>query len=137
TDGTAWETIATCDAAAGQMCNSLSGSCRSACEDAAASDSYIGCEYWPTPVANGVSQEFQFAVVVANPQTAPANVTVTRNGVGVPGGTVTVPPGGLQTINLDWLEYTTPTVGGTTVSSLTRGGAYRLQSTLPVTVYQF
>ena len=140
-DGTAWETIATCDAAAGQACNSLSGSCRSACEDAAASDSYIGCEYWPTPVANGVSQEFQFAVVVANPQTAPANVTVTRNGLGV--ATVTVPPGGLQTIPLDWLEYTTPSVGGdiftppTTVSSLTRGGAYRLQSTLPVTVYQF
>lgn len=136
TDGTTYETIATCDAAAGQACNSLSGTCRSACEDAAASDSYIGCEYWPTPVANGVSDEFDFAVVVANPQTAPANVTVTHGGSNV--ASVSVPAGGLETIRLPWREYKeSSTPAGAAASSLTRGGAYRLQSTLPVTVYQF
>lgn len=136
-DGSGWEHIATCDSAAGQMCNANLGICRSPCEDAAASNSYIGCEYWPTTTANTVDARFDFAVVVANPQTTPANITVTRNGNTV--ATATVPAGGLETIRLPWvMELKEPfTRSGAPASSLVRGGAYRLQSSLPVTVYQF
>ena len=142
--GTAWEPHASCDATAGQMCNSVSGSCASACDDAAASNSYIGCEYWPTPAANFVSTEFDFAVVVANPGGAIANVTVTRGGA--PVMTVPVPANGLETIRLPWVDaYKIPFNEGGGIfgpppeirSALVRGGAYRLNSTLPVTVYQF
>src|SRR5215510_4953422 len=31
------------------------------CAEAAAAHSYIGCEFWPVPVANEVWQEFDFA----------------------------------------------------------------------------
>src|ERR1700722_11553132 len=47
------------------------------CAEAAASKSYVGCEYWPTVTANGVESIFDFAAVVANTQTLPATVSVT------------------------------------------------------------
>lgn len=46
-DGSGYVPHASCDAAAGQVCGSLSGVCVSACEEAARSNSSIGCEYWP------------------------------------------------------------------------------------------
>src|SRR5689334_5125014 len=46
------------------------------CEDADAEKSYIGCDYWPTVVANNVWDIFDFAVVVANGQTTDAEITV-------------------------------------------------------------
>src|ERR1700736_3592530 len=36
------------------------------CEGAAVAKSYIGCDYWPTVVANNVWSTFDYAVVVAN-----------------------------------------------------------------------
>src|SRR5262245_28703001 len=47
------------------------------CEDAAAQRSYVGCDYWPTVVANNVWSIFDFAVVVANAGTATADITIT------------------------------------------------------------
>jgi len=91
---------------------------------------------------NGVSEEFQFAVAVANPQTASATVTVTRNGSNV--ATAMVAPGALEIIRLPWVDsIKNPTTlnadGDQTVphSALARGAAYRLVSSLPVTAYQF
>ena len=64
-------------------------------------DSYIGCEYWPTPVTNAVAEEFDFAVVAANPQTVEATVTVFRGASTV--AEVVVAPESTETIRLPWI----------------------------------
>lgn len=134
-DGTGYTPGMMCDGAAGESCNPTTGTCASLCRDAEASNSYIGCEYWPTPVLNSnVAPEFEFAVVVANPQTVQADITITRGGSMV--RTVTVNAGGLETIKLPWVNELKGTAGSE-ASALVPGGAYRLRSTVPVTVYQF
>lgn len=135
-DGSGSTPLETCDAAAGETCNPLTGTCASPCTAAEASNSYIGCEYWPTPTSNnGLSRDdFAFAVVVSNPQTVAAEVTITRGGSTV--ATRTVAAGGTEAITLPWVDgLNVPR--GDEASALVRGGAYRLRSTLPVTVYQF
>src|ERR1700722_15135621 len=42
------------------------------CAEAAASKSYVGCDYWPTVLPNNVWSIFDYAVVVANAGTATA-----------------------------------------------------------------
>lgn len=135
-DGSASTLLETCDAAAGETCNPLNGMCSSPCAAAEASNSYIGCEYWPTPTSNnGLSRtDFAFAVVVSNPNTAPAELTITRGGSTVV--TRTVAAGGTEAITLPWVDGLNVARGSET-SVLVRGGAYRLRSSLPVTVYQF
>jgi hypothetical protein len=95
----------------------------------------MGCEYWPTPVLNSqLDTEFEFAVVVANAQTTPVEIVITL-------GTaeqkrVTIPAAGVQALTLPWvLEQ--KGVPQKELSTLIQDGAYRLTSTLPVTVYQF
>lgn len=134
-DGTGYEPFRTCDAAAGETCNSISGACTSLCNDAAASNSYIGCEYWPVTTSNSqVDSGFAPAVVVANPQTVPANVSVT----GPAGFSVSrsVAPGATETIELRWVDALKGRAGSE-ATALVPGGAYRLTSSVPVTVYQF
>src|SRR5579883_2828359 len=70
------------------------------CAEAAQYKTYIGCDYWPTVVANNAWSIFDFAVVVANGQSVPAMVTVTGNGQNQ---MVTVPAGGLTKIFLPWV----------------------------------
>jgi len=112
------------------------------CADAALARSYVGCDYWPTVVANNVWKIFDFAVVVANAGTTPANVTVT--GPVNTNQTATVQPGQLVKIYLPWV----PSLKGSdadncgvaqplTSSVLAAGGAFHLVSNVPVTVYQF
>jgi hypothetical protein len=117
------------------------------CDEAAANKSYIGCDYWPTVVANAVWDIFDFAVVVSNPGQNPAMVTVT--GPNSVNQTITIMPGQLDKIFLPWVKdlkgggATTdeadecgqpPTIAG---SVLKTGGAYHLVSSVPVLVYQF
>jgi len=134
-DGTAWNPHATCDAAAGETCNAVVGACTSPCQDAASSNSYIGCEYFPVTTLNSqVAQEFIPAIVVSNPQAEAANVTVTG-----PAGfnqMRTIGPGAVDTIELPWVSALKGTIGEE-ASALVSGGAYHVRSTLPVTVYQF
>ncbi|MEM9194420.1 MAG: IgGFc-binding protein [Myxococcota bacterium] len=133
-DGTGFATSEMCDPAMGQMCNGTSGRCESACEAAESSNSYIGCEYWPVVTSNAsVADEFEFAVAITNPQTVPVLVTIERNGATL--ATTTVGPGALEAIRLPWVNELKQ--GGQTGSGIVRGGAYRLQSSLPVTAYQF
>jgi hypothetical protein len=112
------------------------------CDQAAMLRSYVGCDYWPTVVANPVWSIFDFAVVVANAGTSAAQVTVTG-----PGGTnksETVAPNGLVKIYLPWV----PALKGSdcdvcgvppplAASVLAKSSAYHLVSSVPVTVYQF
>lgn len=124
------------------------------CNDAKTSKSYVGCDYWPTVTANGVWSIFDYAVVVSNVGTAPADITISGGGLDLPDGgavdggsptvAVTVAPGALQKIYLPWV---TALKGGDAdncaqpppipSSVLAKGGAYHLVSSSPVIVYQF
>jgi hypothetical protein len=112
------------------------------CAEAAQFKTYIGCDYWPTVVANNVWSIFDFAAVVANGQTVDATVTVT--GPSDTNVTVTVPAGELTKIYLPWvaaLKGPDTDRCGTAMplraSVKEAGGAYHLVSSIPVTVYQF
>jgi hypothetical protein len=134
-DGSGFDLQETCDSAAGQACDVGTGVCRNLCEEAVSNNSYIGCEYFPTVTSNsGLQRDFRFAVVVANPQAVDADVMIERGGSAVE--TVTVPAGGLETVELDWVNELKNQPGEET-SAIVRGGAYRLESSVPVTVYQF
>jgi hypothetical protein len=113
------------------------------CEEAAAAQAYVGCEFWPTITANPVWKLFKPAVVIANATAQDANVTVTG-----PGGfsqTVTIKSKGLETVMLEWVmdlkgpEFSvTNTSGGRLeASSRVDKGAYRVVSSVPVTAWQF
>ena len=112
------------------------------CEEAEREGSYVGCDFWPTVVANGVWSIFDFAVVVANAGEKPADIRVERNGELI--ATATVAPSSLEKIYLPWV----PSLKGPDIdpcgsapplshSVRADGGAYHLTSSSPVTVYQF
>jgi hypothetical protein len=116
------------------------GFCDDPCGRAEAAKSNVGCEYWPSPIANTTELNgttFDYRVVVANPSaTDPANVRVTRGGA--PAATQTVPPGGLAEIRLPWIDGQSLTVSSSGWQAFTTAnGAYRLTSDRPVTVMQF
>ncbi|MEO7094553.1 MAG: IgGFc-binding protein, partial [Polyangiales bacterium] len=111
------------------------------CAEAAARKSYVGCDYWPTVVANNVWSIFDYAVVVANAGDEEASVTVTG-----PGGvdkTVKVAPNALTKIYLPWVrelkgrDLVECAPAALEASVKVAKGAYHLVSTKPVTVYQF
>jgi len=112
------------------------------CADAAQWKSYVGCDYWPTVLANNVWSIFDYAVVVANAGTAPAMVTITG-----PMGTSqsqTVAPDDLAKFYLPWVPELkggdSDSCGNASpmaASVLMQGAAYHLVSSVPVTVYQF
>src|SRR6185436_695210 len=69
------DTGTVCDASSGQSCNALTGTCVDACAAAAASHSYIGCEYYAVTTSNAqVAPEFLPAIVISNPQAVAVNV---------------------------------------------------------------
>jgi hypothetical protein len=111
------------------------------CDQAAQAHSYIGCDYWPTVVANTVWDIFDFAVVVANAGQTMASVTVT--GPSGTNQTATIPPGQLVKMYLPWVPALKGPAADTCgkaqplSSVLQAGGAFHLVSTVPVTVYQF
>lgn len=113
------------------------------CEQAAASASYVGCEFWPTVVDNIVFSYFDFAVVVANAGETEAQISVERLGGTV--ATATVAPNALATLYLPWVEeLKSSSFAGICAPSSVKtetvraiGGAYHLTSSVPVTVYQF
>jgi hypothetical protein len=114
------------------------------CAEAAASKTYIGCDFWPTVTANIVWSIFDFTVVVANAGTQTAHVKVTGQGVEQ---SVEVMPDTLEKIYLPWVKslkgedadscgaVPLSTAGMGSVSQ--KNGAYHLVSDVPVTVYQF
>lgn len=112
------------------------------CPEAAAAKSYVGCDYWPTVTANNVWSTFDFAAIVANAGTSPADITVTGpNGVNQ---TRTVAPGTLEKFYLPWVASlkgpdatSCGAAAGLPGSVLAKASAYHLVSTRPVTVYQF
>lgn len=140
-DGTFGAVQQTCRVDTGEQC--VNAQCVSACEVAAATHSYIGCDYWPVTTINSeLDTLFDFAVAVANPavvgdvvQGQPATVTVTRAGKQV--AQKIVQPGTVEVITLPWVAQLAQNGVDTPTSNLLKDGAYHLTSTLPVTVYQF
>jgi IgGFc binding protein len=112
------------------------------CEQALLSKSYVGCDYFPTVVANNVWSIFDFAVVVANAGTTTAKVDVT--GPMSTSITQMIEPDSLAKIYLPWVpelkgaDFDTCTeavpLGASVVA---KAAAYHLVSSVPVTVYQF
>lgn len=110
------------------------------CAAALAQQSYIGCEYWPTITSNSqLFDGFEFAIVAANPTDSPSTVTVTRGAQQV--AQVDVPSGGLQTLKLPWVmelkQVDSNGDGSGVVSALVPQGAYKVSSSVPITLYQF
>lgn len=112
------------------------------CAEAAATKAYVGCDFWPTVVANNVWSIFDYAVVVANASDEEATVEVDGNGITKK--TVTVAPQSLAKIYLPWNPALkgpdTNSCGAATPlasSVFSAKGAYHLVASRPVTVYQF
>jgi hypothetical protein len=153
-DGSSADVVARCPPEEGLICGG--GSCRNACEVAAATRSYEGCEYYAVDLDNAVTANQgpaaaqQFAVVVTNPLEVPATVVVEVNDA-LPGEEprirevarahlARVPGGGdIAIFNLDPREVdgsSDPRLNdgpGTYLSS----NAYRIRSTAPIIAYQF
>ena len=84
------------------------------------SRSYVGCDYWPTVVANNVWSIFDYAVVVANAGSSTASVTITGpNGTSQ---TQTVAPNALGKFYLPWV----PVLKGPDTDSLRLGDSHHL-----------
>jgi hypothetical protein len=113
------------------------------CAEAAAEPSYLGCEFYPTVVANPVWSIFDFALLVVNPGSETARVHVERGGASLPG--VMVEPGTFATIYLPWIAElkgddfdTCATLPAPFAASVTApASAYRVTSDLPLAAYQF
>ncbi len=153
-DGTHLDTIGRCDPEVGQQC--VGGACVDACDHAAATRSYEGCDYWATDLDNAVVSDLgtaaaqQYAIVVSNPLELPATVTVTVNDApfGMPPHEVQVAQtylsrviggGDLATIELPPRELdcsTDPRLNDGTNSCLS-SNAYHVTSTAPIVAYQF
>lgn len=136
-DGSGWVAGRDC-AEWGSSCGG-DGFCGDACAEAERTSSNVGCEYWPTPLANTAELDrtvFDFRVVLANPNDVAANVRVTRAGTETWSGTVD--PHGLREVALPWIDGQSFGLGeGTWNSIVTPGGAYRLTSDVPVIASQF
>jgi hypothetical protein len=145
-----------CDAAAGELCNTATGTCDHSCADVARAASYLGCEYYPTVTANLLQTDssssdgtrlpdpFNFAVAVSNPGDIPVDVTIEGGALDAP-VTFRVAPQSAVPMTLPWVDAL---VGcaiwpdglcfpDAPASRLVRAGAYHLRSTSPVVVYQF
>jgi hypothetical protein len=130
-----------CDPVQGMTCEP--NGCKGPCSWGALGDGYVGCDYHPTvTLNNGIWGGFQFAVVVGNLGTQPANVVVTR-GLDQIDKTL-VAPGALEVIRLPWvaeLRGPEPSLMGQPQhvgpSKLVEAGAYRVRSDQPITAYQF
>lgn len=134
----------TCDALAGEQCLDAGGqaACDSPCLRAASTKSYRGCEYWAVGMANNeLSSAFSgnYALVIDNNNDADIDVRIT-------GGTANIdevlPARTLRVYLLNYVESVrVPSNGDGLASgvytSASGQGAFHIQTSLPVTVYQF
>lgn len=108
-----------------------------ACEQAAATASSQGCEFWATDLPNawqvslGPSAEEQpFGIVVTNTASEVATVEVFAGKQAAPLQSAEIAPGALRVFKFG------NALGITSIGN-TKGVAYRIESDLPVTAYQY
>lgn len=116
------------------------GYCMDACAEAEATRSYVGCEYFASPLANFPGTPgpilFDFRVVVTNPSPRVTDVTVSRGSVIV--ARETLVPGAVVDITLPWIDGTSfPFDGGTYEANVVADAGYRIRSSAPVIAAQF
>jgi hypothetical protein len=103
----------------------------------------VGCEFWPTFVANPVWTTFLPGVAITNEGLAPSDVAVDG-----PNGfrrELTLAPGESASVELPWVpelkgpEWSRANTSGARTPQSTRvsHGAYRVTSSLPIAVWQF
>ena len=113
----------------------IGGVCLDACALAASQYSYLGCEFFAASTTNPLDPTFasDFAVVVANPESAQqaASITVRRASNTV--SSAVLQPGDTQALTLPMVEALQGTMESATVAS----GAYVITSTQPVAAYQY
>lgn len=109
----------------------------SACEDAAAMGSHEGCEFWAVDLPNAVSSSGDtpdgplYAVTVANATSlSSARIEVFVGGEGTPFTSVEIARGHAHTFEL-------PSMNLTPAATSSAGIAYRIESDVPVSAYQF
>lgn len=158
-DGSGFDTVATCDQQAGDVC--FGGACTNACELSAESRSYEGCEYWAVDLDNavvadqGTAAAQQFSVVLSNASQLTAEVTVeiyctaldaanpalqcTEGEIVPVEGPFMLAPGQLKIVDLDPRE-----LDGSSSPELNDGPgtfrshhAFHITSTAPLIAYQF
>lgn len=119
---------------------------------------YLGTEFWAVSTTNSQLPDpnpFNFAIAVGNPSNAAVDITVTGGALPAP-RRFTVGAGGAHTERLPWVQalsnhsFRTSSCqpgccdaecceggGGAPSSAFVRAGAYRVEASNPVTVYQF
>jgi len=134
-----WQDIELCDDVQGLMCDGQLGQCVGNCAANLLGNSYIGCDYYPTTLANLHETQpwnFNYAVVVANTTNVQANITITQGPNAITNAVVA--PGFATVINLPYVNsLVKPTINEPGPSLVAIDGAYRLRSNQPVTVYQY
>lgn len=131
-DGTDWEADAPCEGGdEGQAC--FEDLCLTACQQARATQSYLGCEYWGADLANHFTMAddmFNFAFVVSN-----THPTLTAQ-VALETDTQTLQTLSVAPQSLGVMEIAPPRPRHNPGTGI-RYTAYRLTSSLPVAAYQF
>jgi hypothetical protein len=132
-----------CDAARAMECRA--DGCHGVCSPGELGSSNVGCEFWPTVTANGVfggSGGFAFGVLVGNASGSDGSVTIT--GGGASPMTVPLAAGEARLVELPFVaklkgpDWQTPYVPVAPTESVNKvGGAYRIQSNVPIVAYQF
>ncbi len=136
-----------CDPNLGLTCNQ--GICTGDCANVG--QSYIGCDYYAVTTLNHLLDQgsFPFAVAISNTTSTNATITISggKGGSFISPQTYTVNANSLSSITLPWVKPLSCGVGPcdgnqfvqppAPTTTLQKGGAYRIQSTEPVTVYQF
>lgn len=148
TDGTAFLPTPklTCDLNKGDVC--FRGGCVNACDLARQNRSYVGCEYWAVDLDNAVvssgnAAAQQFAIALSNASEVEAEVIVTAadadKGAIVEIKKVSVPPGALEVLLLPAREVDGSPKGefNTGTGSAISKAAYKVESSVPIVVYQF
>lgn len=136
-DGTGWRFGRDC-AEWGSECLVTTGYCDDPCGTAEAARTYIGCEYMAAPFAQTRELDrraFDFRVVVANPSSLPAEVSVLRGAQLLEQRRIV--PGGLVEIPLPWVDGLSFPNGAEWESAAVPDGAFRVRSSRPVLVSQF
>jgi hypothetical protein len=129
-DGSSWTFVETC--VGETFCHD--GACGGDCARAAVFRSYEGCEYRAATLMNSqLDDSFLPAIVVSNRNSEPVTVTVARRGYEE---SFDVPPRSTATHLLEWVAELKGSFGEVRSANVA-GAAYVVESSLPVTVYQF
>lgn len=128
------------------------GACTNACKLAESQNSYAGCQFFAADLDNAAIDDMsnasaqQYAVVVANPQRVPVEVSVEQNDAPFGQDVKTklvekklVAPGDLEVFKLPRREVDGSSEHGINdgTHSAVSSNAYRVTSTFPISAYQF